>query len=304
MPVYGPIEYKGRPLGLDIKIIEIDAEDKQAFAIFKTIAAFGAKAYAPAAPVLAVLEGIGASLVSAGTDDTQWRYTMVLDPSGGFSGNIYATLEAGDYVFIREEARQSTTPWDKLLYDHNTGRLWVGPREAAQPYTDNSYLTVQILKNAGSEDITLEQNTFGPFRDALEKESNTKVEEFQKHVTPQLLKLGESRVRARNFNHAQRLYEGILADNKSGTEERAANKAFELCQSLLEAAKSLNDPKTKDTANLDPEQVEFLLRRIRTNAKLKDADQIGKFTLSGFVNVTTKECMAVALPKSDTKPTT
>ena len=93
-----------------------------------------------------------------------------------------------------------------------------------------------------------------------------------------------------------------MTDNETGNEEGAANKAFELCQSLLEAAKSLSDPKTKDTANLDPEQVEFLLRRIRTNAKLKEADQIAKFTTSGLVNVPAKDCMAAAMTKADTKP--
>ena len=162
---------------------------------------------------------------------------MVLDPSGGFSGNNYAKLK-----------REITSSYAKKIASQRlrgisystttTGKTLGRPPKTAQPYTDNPYLTVQILKNAGSEDITLEQNTFGPFRKALEKESNTKVEEFQKNVTPQLLKIGESRVRARNFNHAQRLYEGVLTDNKPGTEERAANKAFELCSSLLQAAKS------------------------------------------------------------------
>lgn len=280
MPVYGPIEYKGRPLGLDIKIIEIDAEDKQAFAIFKTIAAIGAQAYAPAAPVLGVLEAIGSSLVNSGTDDTEWRYTMVLDPSGGFSGNIYGTLEAGDYVFVREENRQARTPWEELQYDHNTGRLWKGN----EPYTENTYLTVQILKDAGSEDVTLDQNTYGPFRDALDRDISAKVEQMQSNLMPQLEKLAASRVRAKNFNQAQHLYEGLLVDLKSKNTIGAANKAFELCQAMSGASTVLSDkdPKVQDRSNLDLEQLEYLFRRLRINAGISTPAEIAQYTPSGF----------------------
>ena len=298
MPVYGPIDYKGRPLGIDITITEIDAEDKQAFAIFKTIAGFGAKAYAPAAPALSILEGIGKSLLASGTDDTEWRFSMVLDPAGGYDGSVYSTAEAGDFVFVRERTRQAQTPWDKLQLDHNTGRLWIKPDQGElQPFTKSTYLSVQIVKGAGSENVILEQNTYGPFRDALDKETNTKVEEFVKNVGEPLEAIGRARVRSRNFNQAQKLFEGILADQKEDDNSGAANRAFELCRSITDAAKRLSVPKTKDLAGLDLEQVEYLLSRIRTKAGLIDLAIIEQFAADNVAMVSSTDCMKVALQK-------
>jgi hypothetical protein len=163
MAVYGPIEYKGRPLALDIYILELDAEDAQTSALLKTLASIGATAYAPAAPVLGLLEKLGASLLNSGTDDTEFRYSFVLDSSGGYSGTAHATAEAGDYAFIREENRLRQTLWSNLYLDHNTGRIWTrsSEKDDAKPYTTNTYLTVQVLKNAGTDSIELDQNTFG-----------------------------------------------------------------------------------------------------------------------------------------------
>jgi hypothetical protein len=131
--------------------METDAEDEQAFALLKSLASAGAQAFAPAAPVLGVLDRLGASLLSSGTDDIEFRYSFVLDPSGGYKGTVYATTEAGDYVFMRTENREADVDWSKLFLDHITGRVWVVRGDVKELYRENTYLTVQVLRNAGSE---------------------------------------------------------------------------------------------------------------------------------------------------------
>jgi hypothetical protein len=299
MPVYGPIEYKGKPIAIDIFVLELDAEDAQTNALLKTLASVGAMAYAPAAPVLGVLEKLGAALLSSGTDDTEFRYSLVLDPSGGYTGTVYGTLEAGDYVFIRQENRSAQTAWNDLYYDHNTGRLWTAAADGTmsdKPYMENTYLTVQILKNAGTESITLEQNSFGPFRDALERDTATRVKQLENALLPELNNLVRLRVHARNFNTAQKLNEGVITELGRGNKAGAMNKAFELCQIIDQARKSVDGTTgtMKDDSNLDYDQLEYLFRRLRTRAKLDKFAELETYSAKGSANFTVENCMDVA----------
>jgi len=81
MPIYGPITYNGYPIGIVISVIEIDANSAQISALLGTLASAGAMAYPPAAPVLPLLDSLGQSLLSSGTDDIEFRFTFALDAS-------------------------------------------------------------------------------------------------------------------------------------------------------------------------------------------------------------------------------
>lgn len=282
LPVYGPLEYEGRPLGIDIWIIEIDAEDHQSAALLRKLATIGATAHAPAAPVLAVLDQLGSALLASGTDDVEFRYTMVLDPSGGYSGTAYSSAEAGDYVFVREDHRESTTDWHNLQLDHNTGRIWKRTQTGAlELYRDNTYLTVQVLRNAGSVDVALAQNTYGEFRAALEKEATTKVAALEPVFT-ELQKIATRRVYIRNFNRAQQLYERMLERTvASDTRPLAKQDAFDF-------HRLLQDSINKADGDLVADQVEVLLSKLRTLAMVSTADEMKAFENSkeGFGKIT------------------
>ena len=146
LPVYGPITYEGNPIGIDISVIEIDAEDAQVAALLGTLATIGAQAYPPAAPVLPVLNALGKALLNGDMNDTEMRFTLMLDPGAGYAGVSHPTVEAGDYVFVKEDNRIATTPWHELEVDTNTGRVY----RNGSAYVDNTYLTFQINKNLSS----------------------------------------------------------------------------------------------------------------------------------------------------------
>ena len=182
MPIYGPITYNGGPIGLDIHIMEVDADSKQMQAILGTLASFGKTAYPPAAPVLSVLDSLGKSLLEGAQDDTDFRYTMVFDPRGG-RPSPYAVLEAGAYAFVREENREADTPWFKLRYDENTGRLYYrdpapNATQEQRLYRENTYLTLNIIKGLEAKGLDLQQNTFGAFRAKLDEIDEARAQRF------------------------------------------------------------------------------------------------------------------------------
>jgi hypothetical protein len=307
LPIYGPLGYNGRPIGIDIFIIEIDVEDQQAFALLKSLASIGAKAYPPAAPVLGVLDQLGSALLSSGTDDIGFRYSMVLDPSGGYGGVASSTAEAGDYVFIRQEYRSRSTDWSALLMDYNTGRVWKKGQNGSpvELYKDNTYLTVQVLKNAGSDDVILAQNTYGDFRAALERETNARAEDLRQALETELGKLVTRRVQIKSFDYAQKSYESMITRaKKSDTNSKALAKqdAFDLYQMLKDAIIKLNNPSpdVQKESNLSADQVDALLRKLRAQATVGTESDLKKFTnaLDGFPTMSFDEFVQWVVDKS------
>lgn len=282
LPVYGPIEFHGRPLGIDTFIIEIDAEDQQAFAVFKSLASAGAKAFAPAAPILGLLDGLGSSLLNSGTDDVQYRYSFVLDPSGGYKGTVYATAEAGDYVFIRTQNRDLQVEWKDLFLDHNTGRVWTTRNGTAELFRDHTYLSVQVLKNAGSEDVSLAQNTYGDFRDALEHDATEKASKLATGLQPILEAAALKRVQVRAFNDAQKKFERMVADC-DGSQEGWQRTAFDLLQQTKESVNGLSCAPAAGArpvaTDLSQAQVDYLLKRMRDRSKAQTEAQLDAFNL-------------------------
>jgi hypothetical protein len=203
MPIYGPVTYEGGPIALDIFVIELDAANEQLKALLKTVAKTGSALYAPASPVLAVLDKIGSALLSGGTDDTEMRYTIVLDPQGNAHGGLnFARLEAADYAFIREDVRTAVTDWNNIRFDGNTGRLYAkNPEGGTSDYRKNTYLTLQVNKGKSTKIIDLSQNTFSNLKaelDKVDKEkaariTSTVAEISEEVIQPILVKRAQSK---------------------------------------------------------------------------------------------------------------
>lgn len=282
LPVYGPLDYSGKPIGIEIFIIEVDTEDNEIFTLLKSLAAVGAKSYAPSSPVLGILDKVGGTLTSGGTDDIEYRYMMVLDPPGGYKGTVYAAAEAGDYVFIRREDRKSVPEWSQLVLDHNTGRVWKkkNANNAYELYRDDTYLTVQILKNAGTDDVVLAQNTYGAFRDALQAEEQKQTAKLAEELNQLVI----NRVRIKNFNRAQKLYERMISLAQKSNKSLAKQAAFDLHELLCDSINKLNaeDKDKGDPSKLSRRQVEYLLKKLRRHARVATADEMKKYSIGGF----------------------
>jgi hypothetical protein len=302
MPVYGPLEYKGVPIGIDIFILEIDAEDKQSFALFKSLAAAGSSAFAPASPVLSLLDGLGSSLLNSGTDDVEFRYSFVLDPAGGYKGTVYATAEAGDYVLVRTEDREREVPWDKLLFDHNTGRLLVKNETGEdQLMREHTYLSLQVLKNAGAVDVSLAQNTYGGFRDALDSDTTSKASDLKANLAVPLEKLALERVQIRAFHKAQKRLGNVVAQctTQNANHLEGVQAAFDLFKSIQSSVAALGNcgqQSSKALSDMSSDQVDYLLRHLRFQAKLDTPAMLEKYSCAGFAKVNSEDFLKSVCP--------
>jgi hypothetical protein len=272
LPVYGPITYEGNPIGIDISVIEIDAEDAQVAALLGTLATIGAQAYPPAAPVLPVLNALGKALLNGDMNDTELRFTLMLDPGAGYAGVSHPTVEAGDYVFVKEDNRLATTPWHELEVDTNTGRVY----RNGSAYLDNTYLTFQINKNLSSTNIDLAENTFGKFLDELDQEGVERAGDLQPFLA-ELGKLGFARVQARRFGEARDLLTDWRNAQRAGNEGEAKRAAFKLV-TLMQDALAAPD----GSAELSTEQIAYLLDKLAVMADAGTETSIEMFTPAGF----------------------
>jgi hypothetical protein len=146
LPVYGPVQWTGYPIVLQIYIIELD-DNEQIKPLLHTLAGLGSMLYAPAAPVLTVLDKLGSALLNGSHDDIIFRYHMTFYPTGGFKELGYPVLEAANYVLMRHEDRQTDFNWTNIYLDTDEGRLRSGAGKDAPFFRDETYLVFQIQKN-------------------------------------------------------------------------------------------------------------------------------------------------------------
>lgn len=137
LPVYGPASYTGKKLGIEITIMELDAESKALKSLLNSLAGLGKAAYPQASPMLEVLNKLGGAMLGGSHDDRIFKYYMVLEPGDGYKGKREPVLAEGDYVFLRKEDRNAAEDWDGLEYDDVAKRLRV-KSAALSGHADNS----------------------------------------------------------------------------------------------------------------------------------------------------------------------
>ena len=199
MPVYGPVTYANTPIAIALTVMELDITDKLTADLLARLASLGATSFPSLAPQLNTLNSLGETLVQQQTNDINARYFMVLDPNVGRHPDLAsATLEVGNYVFIRSENRMADVNWENLLLDENTGHLYVknyqptpevskritkipgieGSDESgkfvAEPYKENNYFTFQVNKNEKAISIDLAEYDFGTLLTQLNEDLSGK----------------------------------------------------------------------------------------------------------------------------------
>jgi hypothetical protein len=147
LPVYGPVVWDGYPIVLQIYIMEIDAQDQQLKPLLHTLAGLGSMLYAPAAPVLTVLDKLGTALLNGNHNDIIFQYNMTLYPDSGIKELGYPVLEPANYVLIRKEDRQEDFNWGDVYLDRDEGRLRTGTGKDGAYFRGESYLVFQVQKN-------------------------------------------------------------------------------------------------------------------------------------------------------------
>ncbi|MFT2091904.1 hypothetical protein [Paraglaciecola sp. 2405UD69-4] len=126
LPVYGPIEYEGGPLIIQIAIVELDDPSEQQKAMLKTLAATGQQMYPPASSALSVLDSIGSAILSNSSDDILFRYSMTLVPESNSENYQSPIIAEGNYAFVRKRTEKGPLEkeiFDNLMFDNLSGRL-------------------------------------------------------------------------------------------------------------------------------------------------------------------------------------
>jgi hypothetical protein len=274
IPIYGPITYNGAPVAFRISIFELDIVSEQAKAIIGLIAKAGSVAYPPASPILGMLNGLGNGLVSGEQNDTEFRYTMVLDPRGGSEDLNHFVLEVGNYVFIRMEKRTKEVPWDKLALDENKGIVyWKNEtieNGKKKPYTENTYLIVEINKDTSSINIDLSEDSYTGLLDAL-KDKDAKKAASIKLMTAAVTKALVPRTQMINFNTEKDLLHDIKDPNKSIDKKQNTEKLLVMIKESIDSSYSIEKMDFKDPAdidiknppNLSQSQIEYLVSKLR-----------------------------------------
>lgn len=188
LPIYGPQEYTGKSLGIEITVMELDAESTALKSLLGTLAGMGKVAYPPSSALLDVMNKLGGALLSGSHDDRIFKYYMTLNPAGGNVNVKYPILSEGHYVFLRKEDRRSASDWGGLAFNQDSGRLVVGGTQAAPSgkssrlekqlslaqsqdgdYRGDSYLVFQVRRNMPLNSYDLQaHNSYEEFRKKYE----------------------------------------------------------------------------------------------------------------------------------------
>lgn len=186
LPIYGPIEYHGKPLLLEFYIMELDIkENSEISGLLTAAASLGSVAYPPASPVLKVLDTIGGGLLKANKSDIEFKYHASLLPGDGqIKSLLSGRLEYANYAFVRmpftdtgssEDSSSSTHRWTGWWFNQKNARLYED-ETCNKPLASRTYLTVQI--NRAKEEATLDPaNTFAAFSAKLSSEAQASTAE-------------------------------------------------------------------------------------------------------------------------------
>jgi hypothetical protein len=178
LPIYGPIEYKGKPLVMEFYIIELDVkENTEVSGMLSAAAGLGAVAYPPASPILKVLDTIGGGLLKANKNDLEFKYhAAILAGDTQLKSLKAGTLEFGNYAFVRMPYTDPKDPsssnihrWSTWWFNQKNARIYED-EDCSRPLLTQTYFTVQL--NRAKEETTLDaSNSFQNFLTKLTAEA-------------------------------------------------------------------------------------------------------------------------------------
>jgi len=197
IPILGPVKYTGRPVGLQIIVLELDRMSEPVKSMLQNLAGLG-RSYANAGPVTDALFDLGTSLVEGSQDDIIFEYRMVMDNTNHTDEQVVSPFEEGRLVFRRAQNRSNRLIWRNLRLDENTGALYTqttckstsncetlnklqqsevfGTKEVEtsetaryRPYTSETYFVVNIINHGeNGPEAFYEFESYGSFQNDLQ----------------------------------------------------------------------------------------------------------------------------------------
>ena len=283
LPIYGPKTFSGQPFAFRVTIFELDSGTEQAKSLLGSLANAGSAAYAPASPVLTLLNGIGQSLFTGEQNDTEFRYTMQFHPKHGHPDMNSFVFEVGNYVFLRLQDRRANVPWEHLVLNENEGVLYwkkgtcpgyvlSGGRACPdtsdpEPYTENSYLVVEVNTGGSAKDIDLAENTFDELLNVLDirdKEAAARLTGATSSLTEVMGGVLAKRTRSTNFNAAKEALVIVRDLDKPVSKRRSqAEEIYALLTGSLKKDGTMKQDDPKGGPALSKIQVDYVIAKLR-----------------------------------------
>jgi hypothetical protein len=171
IPLLAPSEYGGRPVGVQIFIIELDRMSKPMRGLLTQLADLGwASNLMPTGAGGALLMKLGKSMLAGAHDDTIFEYRFVLDPVG--TTHQAPLLESGRYVLVRGQERRNSFDWGSVKLSSETGELLcvsVAGCTEGEPYNGATYLVLNIKKHPDGVTSSIAQQNYGDLLTAIDK---------------------------------------------------------------------------------------------------------------------------------------
>lgn len=293
LPVYGPLEYSGKPVDIQLYVIEIDDADKFKPLLHSLMKA-GQGLYPPAAPILGLLDTLGSTLLTAAAkDDVMFDYSFSLwpqEPIGslpGYQTGEYPVLEAGHYVFIRQQDRKNATDdfKDKLKLKSGNHKLVMKDKKTSKfnaLYKEDYYLVLHIKRASRALSLEAENRYYKTFEKFRESQAAS-TEDYAKSIKTELDKLGAEFIQANERKSIYTLYDGVGAAVK-GDEVYAKNKSNKLLHQLKSQINKRNKCDSDDLCGgaLKKEELLEILALMRSTKAFKSS--ASKLTYEGLVN--------------------
>lgn len=194
LPIVGPVAYSGAGFGLQLYMLEIDAEDEQQKALLKSLAGVGVAAAGLTGPGAGILNTLTTALVDNGNaDDRMFDYAVGFD-TGMENANVdHVPFEANLFAFVVDHNRDRSIPWHRLALNAETAELFTcnaplsGGTASWQLYDASTYMVVQVLKGFnGQAPAQFTQQSMSDLTSALQGERGTDIESALDTVTTRL----------------------------------------------------------------------------------------------------------------------
>lgn len=172
--------YLGGSVGVQIVVMEVDAQSGPVASLLTTLARFGQQAIPVSTEVSDLLFDLGESLFTGGSgDDRLFEYRFVLSAAAADPDAVQATFSPGRYVLWRSQDRNIAQKWQDVKLDLNTGRLV--KNDDHDEVRDDLYMVLNVCKYPdGTASEAYAFDNWSGFRSKLQKEVDDRTKPVEK----------------------------------------------------------------------------------------------------------------------------
>lgn len=193
IPLRARNAYAGGSIGIQIVVMEVDAQAGPVASLLTTLARFGQQIIPGPGEAKDILLDLGESLLAGSKDDKLFEYRFVLSAGAADAHAVQATFAPGRYVLRRSQVRDGDMDWANLRLDNNTSRLFqktanrtgagtTAPEDGAyKEVRDDLYVVLNVRRYPmGTTPEFYLQKDWSDYRGALQTAADAKAAPIDK----------------------------------------------------------------------------------------------------------------------------